>query len=164
MGTTASVFHLLEQMGTLSDFLRQLNECIRPRATGQRLRSKLAQLFDFYRGVPKATFQIAKPFKHGLGKLLVVVIFERVCRVDDHGNFQPVDQPTKATSEGDVAFKGRDLPLYSREVATLGLRYDINHWTHNLDVYAQSGQRAPGTGTTYITQPTADGQYGDIPG
>lgn len=71
---------------------------------------------------------------------------------------------TRATSEGDVAFKGRDLPLYSREVATLGLRYDINHWTHNLDVYAQSGQRAPGTGTTYITQPTADGQYGDIPG
>ena len=71
---------------------------------------------------------------------------------------------TKATSEGDVPFKGRDLPLYSRQVATLGLRYDVNHWTHNLDVYAQSGQRAPGTGTTYITQGTADGQYGDIPG
>lgn len=71
---------------------------------------------------------------------------------------------TKATSEGDVPFKGRDLPLYSREVATAGLRYDINHWTHNLDVYAQSGQRAPGTGTTYITQGSADGQYGDIPG
>ena len=71
---------------------------------------------------------------------------------------------TKATAEGDVPFKGRDLPLYSREVVTAGLRYDINHWTHNLDVYAQSGQRAPGTGTTYITQGTADGQYGDIPG
>ena len=71
---------------------------------------------------------------------------------------------TKATSEGDVPFKGRDLPLYSRQVATLGLRYDVNHWTHNLDVYAQSGQRAPGTGTTYITQGSADGQYGDIPG
>ena len=71
---------------------------------------------------------------------------------------------TKATAEGDVPFKGRDLPLYSREVLTAGLRYDINHWTHNLDVYAQSGQRAPGTGTTYITQGTADGQYGDIPG
>ena len=71
---------------------------------------------------------------------------------------------TKATSEGDVPFKGRDLPLYSREVATLGLRYDINHWTHNLDVYAQSGQRAPGTTSTYITQSTADGQFGDIPG
>jgi Fe(3+) dicitrate transport protein len=71
---------------------------------------------------------------------------------------------TKATSEGDVPFKGRDLPLYSREVATLGLRYDINHWTHNLDVYAQSGQRAPGTTSTYVTQGTADGQFGDIPG
>ncbi len=41
---------------------------------------------------------------------------------------------TKATAQGDVAFKGRDLPLYSREVATLGLRYDVNHWTDNLDV------------------------------
>ncbi|MBC3246197.1 TonB-dependent siderophore receptor [Pseudomonas lurida] len=71
---------------------------------------------------------------------------------------------TKATSEGDVPFKGRDLPLYSREVATLGLRYDVNRWTHNLDVYAQSGQRAPGTTSTYITQGTADGQFGDIPG
>jgi len=71
---------------------------------------------------------------------------------------------TKATSEGDVPFKGRDLPLYSREVATLGLRYDINCWTHNLDVYGQSGQRVPGTGTTYITQGTANGRYGDTPG
>lgn len=71
---------------------------------------------------------------------------------------------TKATAEGDVAFKGRDLPLYSRQVATLGLRYAVNHWTHNLDAYAQSGQRAPGTTNTYITEPTADGQYGDIPG
>ena len=31
-------------------------------------------------------------------------------------------------------------------------------------MFAQSKQRAPGTGGVYITEPTADGQYGDIPG
>ena len=72
---------------------------------------------------------------------------------------------TKATSEGDISgFKGRDLPLYSRQVLNLGARYAVNRWTYNLDMFAQSKQHAPGTGGTYITDPTADGQYGDIPG
>lgn len=79
---------------------------------------------------------------------------------------------TRATYEGEIpAFKGRDLPFYSRQVANLGLRYQVNRWTYNLDGYAQSMQRAPGTGMAnnrftgvYITEPTADGQYGDIPG
>ncbi|MDZ4020276.1 TonB-dependent siderophore receptor [Pseudomonas sichuanensis] len=80
---------------------------------------------------------------------------------------------TRATYEGDIpGFEGRDLPFYSRQVATAGLRYQVNRWTWNLDAFAQSGQRAPGTGMTktgqftgnYITEPSADGQYGDIPG
>ncbi|HDS1058499.1 TonB-dependent receptor [Pseudomonas putida] len=80
---------------------------------------------------------------------------------------------TRATYEGDIpGFKGRDLPFYSRQVATAGVRYAVNRWTWNLDAYAQSKQRAPGTGINadgsfngdYITQPSADGQYGDIPG
>lgn len=80
---------------------------------------------------------------------------------------------TRATNEGDIpGFKGRDLPFYSRQVATAGLRYDINRWTWNLDAFAQSKQRSPGTGVNadgsfngnYITEGTADGQFGDIPG
>jgi Fe(3+) dicitrate transport protein len=80
---------------------------------------------------------------------------------------------TSATSQGDIpGFKGRDLPFYSRQVGTVGLRYEVNRWTWNLDGYAQSQQRAPGTGSNadgsfngnYITTPTADGQYGNIPG
>lgn len=80
---------------------------------------------------------------------------------------------TRATNEGDIpGFKGRDLPFYSRQVATAGLRYDINRWTWNLDAFAQSKQRSPGTGVNadgsfngnYITEGSADGQFGDIPG
>lgn len=80
---------------------------------------------------------------------------------------------TRATyEEGGSAFKDRDLPFYSRQVATLGLRYDINRWTYNLDAFAQSKQRSPGSmvntdgsfNNNYITEGTADGQYGDIPG
>ncbi|WP_426619627.1 TonB-dependent siderophore receptor [Pseudomonas rustica] len=80
---------------------------------------------------------------------------------------------TRATYEGEIpGFKGRDLPFYSRQVATVGLRYDINRWTYNIDGFAQSKQRSPGTGVNadgsfngnYITEGTADGQYGDIPG
>ncbi|MCW2268025.1 TonB-dependent siderophore receptor [Pseudomonas sp. JUb96] len=80
---------------------------------------------------------------------------------------------TRATYEGEIpGFKGRDLPFYSRQVVNAGLRYEINRWTWNLDAYAQSKQRAPGTGMNadgsfngnYITEPSADGQYGDIPG
>lgn len=80
---------------------------------------------------------------------------------------------TRAVYEGDIpGFKGQDLPFYSRQVATAGLRYDINRWTYNLDAFAQSKQHSPGTGINadgsfngdYITEGTADGQYGDIPG
>ncbi|WP_134592161.1 TonB-dependent receptor family protein, partial [Pseudomonas aeruginosa] len=80
---------------------------------------------------------------------------------------------TRATYEGDIpSFKGRDLPLYSRQVATAGVRYEVDRWTYNLDAFAQSMQRAPGLSTdsqgnfthNYITEPSADGQYGDIPG
>lgn len=80
---------------------------------------------------------------------------------------------TRAVYEGDIPdFKGRDLPFYSRQVATAGLRYDINRWTYNLDAFAQSKQRSPGVAVNadgsfsnnYITEGTADGQYGDIPG
>lgn len=80
---------------------------------------------------------------------------------------------TRAVYEGEIpGFKGRDLPFYSRQVATAGLRYDINRWTWNVDAFAQSKQRSPGTGVNpdgsfngnYITEGTADGQYGDIPG
>jgi len=80
---------------------------------------------------------------------------------------------TRATYEGEIpGFKGRDLPFYSRQVVNAGLRYQVNRWTWNLDAFAQSKQRAPGTGMNadgsfngnYITTPSADGQYGDIPG
>ncbi|CAI8836470.1 TonB-dependent siderophore receptor [Pseudomonas chlororaphis] len=80
---------------------------------------------------------------------------------------------TRATYEGgSSAFKDRDLPFYSRQVATLGLRYDINRWTYNIDAFAQSKQRSPGNmvnadgsfNDNYITEGSADGQYGDMPG
>ncbi|WP_420793785.1 TonB-dependent siderophore receptor [Pseudomonas fontis] len=80
---------------------------------------------------------------------------------------------TRATYEGEIpGFKGRDLPFYSRQVVNAGLRYEVDRWTWNLDAFAQSKQRAPGTGMNadgsftgnYITTPSADGQYGDIPG
>lgn len=79
---------------------------------------------------------------------------------------------TRATYEGEIpGFEGRDLPFYSRQVATAGLRYQMNRWTWNLDAFAQSGQRSPGTGISngrfngnYITEPSADGRFGDIPG
>ncbi|MDF0730288.1 TonB-dependent siderophore receptor [Pseudomonas entomophila] len=80
---------------------------------------------------------------------------------------------TRATYEGEIpGFKGRDLPFYSRQVVTAGLRYEINRWTWNVDAFAQSKQRAPGTGVNadgsftgnYITEPSADGQFGNIPG
>lgn len=80
---------------------------------------------------------------------------------------------TRATYEGDIpGFKGRDLPFYSRQVVNAGLRYEVDRWTWNLDAFAQSKQRSPGTGVNadgsfngnYITEPSADGQFGDIPG
>lgn len=71
---------------------------------------------------------------------------------------------TKATSKkGDFADK--DLSFYSRETATLGLKYLRNRWTWNLDGYAQSQQYSPGApSANYIHEESADGRYGDIPG
>lgn len=73
---------------------------------------------------------------------------------------------TKATSSSG-AFSGKDLPFYSRQVFTVGTRYATGSWVWNLDSFAQSGQRSPGSadsGMGYITQESADGQYGDIAG
>ncbi|GHD58080.1 amino acid ABC transporter substrate-binding protein [Jeongeupia chitinilytica] len=70
---------------------------------------------------------------------------------------------TRATSEqGD--FAGKDLPFYSRNVATLGARYQRAQWTFNVDGFAQSKQHSPGAGPNYITSETPDGRYGDIAG
>ncbi|ABF12665.1 ferric citrate outer membrane transporter; KpLE2 phage-like element (plasmid) [Cupriavidus metallidurans CH34] len=65
------------------------------------------------------------------------------------------------------AFAGRDLPFYSRHVATLGMRYVRNRWAFNVDGFAQSKQRSPGNpaqSTVYQTQESSDGALGDIPG
>lgn len=70
---------------------------------------------------------------------------------------------TKAYSDkGD--FSGKDLPFYSRQVYTVGTRYATGKWVWNLDSYAQSQQRSPGTGPGYITDESADGQFGNIAG
>ncbi|MBO4123739.1 TonB-dependent siderophore receptor [Cupriavidus gilardii] len=64
-------------------------------------------------------------------------------------------------------FAGRDLPFYSRHVATAGVRYSRNRWTLNVDGFAQSRQHSPGdpSGTVpYRTAESPDGQHGDIPG
>lgn len=65
------------------------------------------------------------------------------------------------------AFAGRDLPFYSRQVATLGARYERGPWTFNADVYAQSKQRSPGSpddGATYVTIEDSTGRLGNVPG
>lgn len=70
---------------------------------------------------------------------------------------------TKATTKsGD--FAGKDLPFYSRQVYTVGTRYETGNWVWNLDSYAQSQQQSPGSGPQYITTESADGQFGTIPG
>lgn len=65
------------------------------------------------------------------------------------------------------AFEGRDLPLYSRQVASMGARYAVQRWTFNADVFAQSKQHSPGSpdaGAGYVTEEDASGRLGDIPG
>ncbi|MDO4223737.1 MAG: TonB-dependent siderophore receptor [Acinetobacter sp.] len=71
---------------------------------------------------------------------------------------------TKALHEaGD--FKGKDLPLYSRHVTNVSLRYALDNWTINADVHARSKQYAPGAvGTLYRTEESVNGQTGNIPG
>lgn len=64
-------------------------------------------------------------------------------------------------------FAGRDLPFYSRHVATVGMRYARNRWSFNVDGFAQSKQHSPGdpsNSTTYQTAESANGALGDIPG
>ena len=73
---------------------------------------------------------------------------------------------TQAIAKAGV-FEGRDLPLYSRHVASVGARYAVRQWTFNADVYMQSRQHSPGSpkeGASYITDEDASGRYGDIPG
>ncbi|PTT58120.1 TonB-dependent siderophore receptor, partial [Stenotrophomonas sp. HMWF003] len=73
---------------------------------------------------------------------------------------------TEATARAGV-FAGRDLPLYSRQVGSFGARYAIDRWTFNADLFAQSGQRSPGTpteGAAYVTAEDPTGRLGDIPG
>jgi Fe(3+) dicitrate transport protein len=73
---------------------------------------------------------------------------------------------THATSKAGV-FAGRDLPFYSRQVASLGARYERGPWTFNADIYAQSKQRSPGSpddGAKYVTIEDPAGRLGNIPG
>jgi Fe(3+) dicitrate transport protein len=69
------------------------------------------------------------------------------------------------------SFEGRDLPFYSRSTANLGLRYAVARWTFNLDAFSQSRQHSPGSPSfdpahpsEYVTEPTPEGDLGDIPG
>ncbi|MBP8006285.1 MAG: TonB-dependent receptor, partial [Acinetobacter sp.] len=42
--------------------------------------------------------------------------------------------------------------------------FQVDQWSINADMFAQSKQHAPGSGDVYQTQETADGRIGDIPG
>ena len=73
---------------------------------------------------------------------------------------------TAATYEAG-AFKGHDLPFYSRNFGSIGASYRYNDWLINADVLAQSKQHSPGTateGAEYVTDEDATGRLGDIPG
>jgi len=73
---------------------------------------------------------------------------------------------TQATSKAGN-FAGRDLPFYSRQILSLGARYERGPWTLNADLYAQSKQRSPGAaddGGKYITLEDSTGRLGNIPG
>lgn len=70
---------------------------------------------------------------------------------------------TKAVSKRGN-FADKDLPFYSRQLFTAGARYETGNWVWNLNTYAQSKQQSPRTGKNYITEGSADGRYGIIPG
>ncbi|MCH7336882.1 TonB-dependent siderophore receptor [Acinetobacter sp. NIPH 2699] len=70
---------------------------------------------------------------------------------------------TKAISEAGK-FEGKDLPFYSRHVGNLGVSYNVDNWSINTDMFAQSKQHAPGSGNIYLTEETANGRIGDIAG
>lgn len=68
---------------------------------------------------------------------------------------------------GAGAFKGKDLPFYSRHFGSIGASYQYEDWLFGADITAQSKQRSPGTaadGATYVTDEDATGRLGDIPG
>jgi Fe(3+) dicitrate transport protein len=73
---------------------------------------------------------------------------------------------TQATYEAGQ-FKGRDLPLYSRHVGSIGARYQYRDWVFNADLVGQSKQHSPGSaapGADYETDEDPTGRVGDIPG
>ncbi len=67
---------------------------------------------------------------------------------------------TKATWAQGVN-KGNDLRLYSRQVGTAGLRYQLQRLTFDANTYAQSHQYGDDANTTTAS---ADGKAGIIPG
>lgn len=72
---------------------------------------------------------------------------------------------TEATFEAG-AFKGKDLPFYSRHFGTIGASYRHEDWVINADVFAQSKQHSPGNAESgnYVGDEDATGRLGDIPG
>ena len=72
---------------------------------------------------------------------------------------------TDATYEAG-AFKGYDLPFYSKHVAAVGASYQRNRWNLSADVKAYSQQYSPGPVASgiYTRKESASGRYGDIPG
>ncbi|WP_439628778.1 TonB-dependent receptor family protein [Shinella sp.] len=72
---------------------------------------------------------------------------------------------TEATFEAG-AFKGKDLPFYSRHFGTVGASYRYEDWVINADMSAQSKQRSPGNAESgdYVTGEDPTGRLGDIPG
>jgi Fe(3+) dicitrate transport protein len=59
---------------------------------------------------------------------------------------------------------GRDLPNYSRHVATLGARYQTGPWAFNLDGYGQSKQVSYNESAAFDGATSADGRIGAVPG
>lgn len=64
--------------------------------------------------------------------------------------------------EGDL--QGKELPYYSNWVGNLGLRYDHQDWTYNLDGYAQSAQFSDNENTRDLTVVNNTYYRGELPG
>ena len=70
---------------------------------------------------------------------------------------------TKAEFEtGD--FAGNELPYYSNHIANVGLNYDLQPWTFNLNGYAQSGQYTDNANTEDLTVSSGGLYSGKTPG
>jgi Fe(3+) dicitrate transport protein len=67
---------------------------------------------------------------------------------------------TRAVQESGTT-AGRDLPFYSRNTDTLGMRYAIGAWSWNVDSTAQSAQFSDNANTV---AETADASVGRVPG